>query len=666
MANEKENHALVADDEVPTKFALMANSSSSSENKFPPPVQIYSPPKKDLSWTGLLEFVDGTATDFSRPTPSIDASKCNKSELQSSKFSISEHGESESSGSIMSKPVIKFVKEADYPRVIKSNKTKNARKSPVKYAEMYRNISKGLPEFVDDTVTGYRRPTPSSIMSKPIIKFVKEADCPRVIKINNTENARKSTVKYAEMYRNISKGPKVDNGETWLKDNYTHKNMTPRAVLLKPGTTPIVTFFLRTKDETSSILKNLITEIENLKDLKVKIIRSDNGREFKNQDMNEFCTKKGIRREFSNARTPQQNGVAERKNRTVIEAAITMLADAKLPVTFWAEAVNTTYYVQTKVLVNKSQNKTPYELFNSRIPAIGFLRPFGYHVMILNTLDHLGKFDAKWDKGYFVGYSLSSKAFRVFKKRTKKVEEICMFKYTFGDTTNAVTLNEVEDDLSNIETSIPVSPTPTFRIHKDHPKSQIIGPVDTPVQTRHKSKEMKKQSFIATIHQKTNPDFYSFVYSYVSYPKKNPRRSLMLSKTQFQMSVMGELTFFLGLQVLQKKDGIFLSQDKYVGDILKKFGYSDVRPDIMFAVCAYARHQVTPKECNLHAVNSIFRYLKDSDYGGATQDRKSTTGGCQFLERMLISWQCKKQTIMSTSTTKAEYVAAASGCGQVL
>nr|GEW96933.1 hypothetical protein [Tanacetum cinerariifolium] len=173
-----------------------------------------------------------------------------------------------------------------------------------------------------------------------------------------------------------------------------------------------------------------------------------------------------------------------------------------------------------------------------------------------------------------------------------------------------------------------------------------------------------------------------------------------LMHDKFQMSAMGENTFFLGLQVLQKKDGIFLSQDKYVGDILKKFGYSDVRsmirslmyltasrPDIMFAIYACARHQVTPKECHLHAVKRIFRYLKghpklglwypkespfdlvaysDSDYGGATQDRKSTTGCCQFLGRRLISWQCKKQTIVATSTTEAEYVAAASGCGQIL
>nr|GFC63625.1 ribonuclease H-like domain-containing protein [Tanacetum cinerariifolium] len=80
--------------------------------------------------------------------------------------------------------------------------------------------------------------------------------------------------------------------------------------------------------------------------------------------MNDFCFQKRIKREFSNARTPQQNGVAERRNRTLIEAARTMLADAKLPVTFWAEAVNTACYVQNRVLVNKSQNKTPYEVFN--------------------------------------------------------------------------------------------------------------------------------------------------------------------------------------------------------------------------------------------------------------------------------------------------------------
>ncbi|GJQ95462.1 putative ribonuclease H-like domain-containing protein [Tanacetum coccineum] len=196
---------------------------------------------------------------------------------------------------------------------------------------------------------------------------------------------------------------------------------------------------------------------------------------------------------------------------------------------------------------------------------------------------------------------------------------------------------------------------------------------------------------------------------------------------RFQMSSMGELTFFLGLQVKQQPDGIFISQDKYVADILKKFDFCSIktattpiesnkplvkdedgvevdvheyrsmigslmyltasRPDIMFAVCACARFQVTPKASHLHAVKRIFRYLKhqpklglwyprdspfeleaflDSDYAGASLDRKSTTGGCQFLGRRLISWQCKKQTIVANSTTEAEYVAAAHCCGQVL
>ncbi|GKB29205.1 putative ribonuclease H-like domain-containing protein [Tanacetum coccineum] len=115
--------------------------------------------------------------------------------------------------------------------------------------------------------------------------------------------------------------------------------------------------------------------------------------------------------------------VAERKNRTLIEAARTMLADSKLPTTFWAEAVNTACYVQNRVLVTKPHNKTPYELFLGRKPALGFMRPFGCPVTILNTIDHLGKFDGKADEGFFVGYSINSKAFRVFNSRTRIVEE---------------------------------------------------------------------------------------------------------------------------------------------------------------------------------------------------------------------------------------------------
>ncbi|GJU26585.1 ribonuclease H-like domain, reverse transcriptase, RNA-dependent DNA polymerase [Tanacetum coccineum] len=200
-----------------------------------------------------------------------------------------------------------------------------------------------------------------------------------------------------------------------------------------------------------------------------------------------------------------------------------------------------------------------------------------------------------------------------------------------------------------------------------------------------------------------------------------------LMQKEFKMSSMGELTFFLGLQVKQTTAGIFLSQDKYVKDILNKFDFRTIkpastpieahkslgkdeegedvdvhlyrsmigclmyltasRPDIMFAVCLCARFQVTPKVSHMHAVKRIFRYLKhqpklglwypkdspfhleafsDSDYAGDNHDRRSTSGGCQYLGRRLVSWQCKKQTIVAISSTEAEYVAAASCCAQVL
>ncbi|GKE68817.1 putative ribonuclease H-like domain-containing protein [Tanacetum coccineum] len=144
-----------------------------------------------------------------------------------------------------------------------------------------------------------------------------------------------------------------------------------------------------------SILKSFITQIENLVDKKVKIIRCDNGIEFKNRVMSVFCEKKGIMKEFSVARTPQQNGVTERKNMTLIEAARTMLADSKLPTTFWAKVVNTACYVQNRVLVVKPHNMTPYELFRGRTPSLSFMKPFGCHVTIFNTLDRLGD-GPKW------------------------------------------------------------------------------------------------------------------------------------------------------------------------------------------------------------------------------------------------------------------------------
>ncbi|GJS81348.1 putative ribonuclease H-like domain-containing protein [Tanacetum coccineum] len=556
----------------------------------------------------------------------------------------------------------------------------------------------------------------------------------------------------------------------------------------------------------------------------------------------------------ASSRTPQQNEVAERRNRTLIKAARTMLADSKLPTTFWAEAVNTACNVQNRVLVVNPHNKTPYELFHGRTPTLSFMRPFGCPVTILNTIDHLGKFNGKADEGFFVGYSLNSKAFRVFNSRTRIVEENLHIRFskstpnvvgsgpywlfdidalrrtmnyepiiagthddgkkvnkdprkesecidqekednvnntnnvnTVSSTVNAAGTNEVnavgekisielpfdptmpaledasifdflsndEDDggmadMNNLDTTIQVSLIPTTRIYKDHPLDQVIRDLQSATQTRKMSKNLEEHVFeepkkvihaflpnrkraigtkwvfknkkdemgivirnkvrlVAQGYTQEERIDYDEVFShieeevYVGQPPgfedpdfpdrvykvekalyglhQDPRAwyetlSTYLLDNEFQrgkidktlfikrykgdiiMSSMEELTFFLGLQVQQKKDGIFISQDKYVGEILKKFRFTEVKTTStpmetqkpcswIVDVCAYARYQVNPKVSHLYAVKRIFRYLKgqpklglwypkdspfdlvaykNSDYAGASLYRKSTTG----------------------------------------
>ncbi|GKB01829.1 putative ribonuclease H-like domain-containing protein [Tanacetum coccineum] len=496
-------------------------------------------------------------------------------------------------------------------------------------------------------------------------------------------------------------------------------------------------FFLATKDETSEILKTFITGIENLIDLRVKVIRCDNGTEFKNRVMNQFCEMKGIKREFSVARTPQQNGVAERKNRTLIEAARTMLADSKLPTTFWAEAVNTACYVQNRVLVIKPHNKTPYELFLGRKPALSFMRPFGCPVTILNTIDHLGKFDGKADEGFFVGYSTNSKAFRVFNSRTRIVEEnlhIALSKLRYGGqclakstfcyqcAADPLILSEFKGfvmldsnhqgkkkrwilkiqgmkmklegmivSTNNINTASDGNST-----NNVNAVSSIVNDVVTEVNV------VDPKTSIELPNDPNMPELEDIVYVddiiFGSTKKKLCTEFEKMMHKKFQMSSMGKLTFFLKLQVKQKEDGIFISQDKYVTEILKKFSFSDVKT----ANTPMKTHKpllkdADGKDVDEHMYRSMIGslmyltssrpdiiYIKgqpklglwypkvspfdlvvytDSYYIGASLDRKSTTGGCQFLGCRLISWQCKKQTVVANSTTEAEYIAASSCCG---
>ena len=176
--------------------------------------------------------------------------------------------------------------------------------------------------------------------------------------------------------------------------------------------------FMKLKSETSDCLKLLITRLETMFNLKIRRIRSDNGTEFKNRLMDDFCNTKGIHHEYSSPYVPQQNGVAERKNRTLIEAARTMLADSKLPVTFWNEAVANACYTLNRVLTVKRYGKTCYELLNNRKPNLEYLEPFGAPCTMLKVD---GKFDAKAEEGFFLGYKTPVK--RVYNKRTGVVEE---------------------------------------------------------------------------------------------------------------------------------------------------------------------------------------------------------------------------------------------------
>ncbi|GKC49415.1 putative ribonuclease H-like domain-containing protein [Tanacetum coccineum] len=692
-------------------------------------------------------------------------------------------------------------------------------------------------------------------------------------------------------------------------------------------------FFLATKDETSGILQNFIRQIENQLNHRVKIIRSDNGTEFKNRDMLEFCGNKGIKQEYSNARTLQQNRVAKRINRTLIEAARTMLADLLLPTTFWAKAVSTACYIFNRVRVTKPQNKTPYELLFGHKPIISYIRLFGCHVTILDTLSVLGKFDGKCDEGFLVGYSLNSKAFRVYNLVTKKVEVNLHVKFlkekpnvkgvgyrwmfdidyltdsmnyipvslenqtnphagTLEVTNSAGTLqtsnanaseeeDEAEDFLTKLQnlktqekeaystgisedtpkilafrreldelaqkhlrevpknkanstTSVSSSSGPVNTQHADqddsdmpeltifnkpqkwifdeasyddeaecsniqehmHLLQQVWILVDLPhgakvigtkwvyinkrdergVVVRNKARlvaqghrqeegidydevfapvarieairlflafasfmgfivyqmDVKSAFLYGTIDEEVyvsqppgfvDPDHPKKVYKVVKalyglhqaprawyatlstflethgYRRGTIDKTLFIKKDKKDIMLvqvsMGEIIFFLGLQVKQKTDGIFISQDKYVAEMLKMFDLASVKTAItpMETKMALTKDEeandvdVTPKTSHLNAVKRIFKYFKgkpnlglwyprespfnmeaysDSDYARANLDRKSTTGGSQFLGRRLISWQCKKETIVATSTTEAKYLAAASCCGQVL
>ena len=258
------------------------------------------------------------------------------------------------------------------------------------------------------------------------------------------------------------------------------------------------TLFISHKNDAFVAFRKLAKIIQNEKDLKIASIRSDHGGEFQNEAFENFCNENGIQHTFSSPRTPQQNGVVERKNRSLEELARTMLNETNLPKYFWADAVSTACYVMNRVLIRPILKQTPYEIYKGRKPNISHFHVFGCKCFVLNNgKDNLGKFDAKADEGIFLGYSTSSKAFRIYNKRRMTIEE--SVHVTFDETNPKSVVENVDDVAEMLGKSLqedkdkgkednvqaPHQDLPMeWRVSKNHPLENIIGDISKGVTTR--------------------------------------------------------------------------------------------------------------------------------------------------------------------------------------
>jgi transposase InsO family protein len=207
-------------------------------------------------------------------------------------------------------------------------------------------------------------------------------------------------------------------------------------------------FFLQEKSQTQDILKRFLRRAQNEFGLRIKNIRSDNGTEFKNSQIEGFLEEEGIKHEFSSPYTPQQNGVAERENRTLLDMARTMLDEYKTPDRFSAEAINTVCYSINQLYLHRILKKTSYKLLTSKNPNVSYFRVFGSKCFILIKRARSSKFAPKAVKSFLLGYDSNTRAHRVFNNSTGLVEVSCdiVFDETNGSQVEQVDLDELDDE----------------------------------------------------------------------------------------------------------------------------------------------------------------------------------------------------------------------------
>jgi transposase InsO family protein len=207
-------------------------------------------------------------------------------------------------------------------------------------------------------------------------------------------------------------------------------------------------FFLQEKSQTQETLKRFLRQAQNEFGLRIKKIRRDNRTEFKNSQIKGFLQEEGIKHEFSSPYTPQQNGVVERKNRTLLDMARTMLDEYKTPDRFSAEAINTACYSINRLYLHQILKKTSYELLTGKNPNVSYFRVFGSKCFILIKKDRSSKFAPKAVEGFLLGYDSNTRAYRVFNKSTGLVEVSCdiVFDETNGSHVEQVDLDELDDE----------------------------------------------------------------------------------------------------------------------------------------------------------------------------------------------------------------------------